>query len=439
MSEMSSSIWHPYTQMKLAKAPVRIVRGKGAILYDNQDKEYIDAISSWWVNLHGHAHPYIIKKMHKQMKQLEHTIFAGFTHTPAITLSQNLLSVLPQNQEKVFFSDNGSTAVEVALKMAIQYWSNRAQPKQKIISFENAYHGDTFGAMSVSGRSGFTKPFLNHLFPVSYIEVPQKESHRDVCERLYSIVQTGEAAAFIFEPLVQGVAGMNMYEAEYLDELIGICRKHKVVTIADEVMTGFFRLGKMFASDFLQEKPDIICLSKGLTGGFAPMGITATTNEIFTAFFSSDKSKAFFHGHSYTGNPINCAAAMASLELLQKKSVRQKIKWIERSHSVFADTIQKHPLINKVVTRGTILALEIKTVEETSYFNRVRDTLYDFYLAAGVLLRPLGNIVYIMPPYCISNKQLDKVYSVIESSMQMLQDSNSNFHPSGHRRPDTPQ
>ena len=415
-----NTIWYPYTQMKLEKNPVCIVSGKGALLYDQNDKEYIDAISSWWVNIHGHSHPHIIQKMYEQMQKLEHVLLAGFTHRPAIMLSQKLLEVLPQNQKKIFFSDDGSTAVEVALKMALQYWSNQNKAKKKIIALKNAYHGDTFGAMSVSARDSFTKPFQNHLFPVSFLEVPQKNNHQKVFDRLHYLTKKGDVAAFIFEPLVQGVAGMVMYEAEYLEHLIKICRNAHVLTIADEVMTGFFRLGKMFASDFLKEKPDMMCLSKGLTGGFVPMGITSSTNEIFNAFYSRDKSKTFFHGHSYTANPINCSAAIASLELLQKKNVQEKIKAIEESHISFASQIQKKAIVKEVRVKGTILALEIKTDEKTSYFNKIRDKLYQFYIANGVLLRPLGNIVYVLPPYCITEDQLNKVYSVLEDSLRML-------------------
>ena len=415
-------IWHPYTQMKLEKNPICIVSGKDALLYDDNGKEYIDAISSWWVNIHGHSHPYIIKKMHEQMKQLEHVLFAGFTHRPALTLSKKLLSILPKNQKKIFFSDDGSTAVEVALKMALQYWSNQNnKKKKKIISLKNAYHGDTFGAMSVSARSSFTRPFNSHLFPVVYLDVPRKNNYHRVFDQLHSLMKKGNFAAFIFEPLVQGAGGMIMYEGEYLDRMIEICKSNHVLTIADEVMTGFFRLGRMFASDFLKEKPDIMCLSKGLTGGFVPMGITTTTNTIFECFFSENKNKMFFHGHSYTGNPINCTAAIASLELLQKKSVQKKIRSIEKNHCYFSDRIQKKAVIKETRIKGSILALEIKTNEKTSYFNKIRDKLYSFYISNGVLLRPLGNIVYIMPPYCISDEQLNKVYSVIEDSICMLE------------------
>ncbi len=414
-------IWHPYTQMKLAENPIFITQGKGTLLYDNRGNTYIDAISSWWVNIHGHTHPKIVRAIHKQAKKLEHTIFAGFTHEPAIELSKTLLSLLPDNQDKVFFSDNGSTAVEVALKMAIQYWSNQNKPKRKIVTFKNGYHGDTFGAMSVSNRGFFTQPFHKHLFDTLYLDIPDVNNIASVLQNLEELTKSQDVAAFIFEPLVQGVAGMVMYEKEYLDQVISICKKNHVLTIADEVMTGFFRLGKMFASNFLQEKPDIICLSKGLTGGFLPLGVTSATENIFSQFFSDDRTKTFFHGHSYTGNPISCSAAIASLDLLQNKKVQEKIKNIEKKHFIFSQRIQK--ILTELGTfrmKGTILAIEIKHHGKTSYFHNLRDQLYQFYIKQGILLRPLGNIIYVMPPYCISDRQLNQVYNAIQESLLLI-------------------
>ena len=414
-------IWYPYTQMKSMDKPIFITQGKGALLYDKKGTQYIDAISSWWVNIHGHAHTKIAKAIQKQAKKLEHTIFAGFTHEPAIELAKSLLSLLPDNQNKIFFSDNGSTAVEVALKMAMQYWHNQNKPKYKVIALKNGYHGDTFGAMSVSNRGAFTQPFCEHLFDTLYLDIPNANNISSVLQNLEDFTKNHDVAAFIFEPLVQGVAGMVMYEEKYLDQMLSICKKNYVLTIADEVMTGFFRLGKMFASDFLQEQPDIICLSKGLTGGFLPLGVTSTTEDIFSQFFSDDPTKTFFHGHSYTGNPISCAAAIASFDLLQKKKVQEKIKNIEKKHFAFSQRIQT-TLTNLGTCRikGTILAIEINNRGKTSYFHSVRNQLYQFYIDHGILLRPLGNIIYVIPPYCISDKQLDQVYAVIQKSLVWL-------------------
>jgi adenosylmethionine-8-amino-7-oxononanoate aminotransferase len=310
-------IWHPFTQQQTAMPNIAITHGKGALLYDENGNEYIDAVSSWWTNLFGHANSQIAAAIKKQVDTLEHVIFAGFTHQPAIELSEKLIQLLPKNQSKVFFSDNGSTCVEVALKMAIQYWHNQNIEKTTIIAFKNAYHGDTFGAMSVGARGVFNQPFESYMFDVTFLDLPTDDNFEQVLTDFQQIIQTQKAAAFIFEPLIQGSAGMLMYKAEYLDKLIETAQQNQVICIADEVMTGFGRTGKTFASDYLNHKPDIFCLSKGITGGFLPLGITTCTQKIYDAFLSEDKLKTFFHGHSYTGNPIVCAAANASLELLQ--------------------------------------------------------------------------------------------------------------------------
>src|SRR5690606_35960032 len=306
--------WHPYTQMKTAEDIIPIVKGKGIYLFDDLGKQYIDAVSSWWVTLHGHAHPYIAQKVSQQLNTLEQVIFAGFTHEPAVQLSENLLNLLPDNQEKVFYSDNGSTAVEVALKMCIQYWHNQGKEKTKILAFKDAYHGDTFGAMSVSGRSIWTKPFGEMLFEVIFIDTPTSEN----LNALKTIIQNHslETACFIYEPLIQGAAGMLMHKAEDLSALMKFCKELGILMIQDEVFTGFGRTGKLFAANYLSEKPDIMCFSKGLTGGTMPMGITTSSNEIFESFLSDDKYKTLFHGHSFTANPLACTAALASMELL---------------------------------------------------------------------------------------------------------------------------
>ena len=311
------TLWHPFTQMKTAVAPIHIEKAQGAYLYASDGRVFIDAIASWWVNIHGHGHPLIAKKIAEQAAQLDHVLFAGFTHTPAIALAEGLLSVLPHHFDKIFYSDNGSTAVEVALKMALQYFYNRGQKhKTRIIAFENAYHGDTFGAMSAGGRNLFNAPFQELLFDVVHIPIPNSENTEGVLQQFETIAAAGDVAAFIFEPLVQGSAGMLMYEAEPLDALLAIAKAHHIICIADEVMTGFGRTGKMFACNYLTQLPDIICLSKGITGGFLPLGVTACTATIYNAFYDNDLTKAFFHGHSYTANPISCAAAVASLEIL---------------------------------------------------------------------------------------------------------------------------
>lgn len=424
-------IWHPFTQMQTAALPIAIVKGQGAYLYDENGKKYIDAISSWWTNIHGHTHPYIAEKISTQLQQLEHVIFAGFTHEPAIKLAEALRKILPKNQSKIFYSDNGSTAVEVALKMAFQYWHNQDKPKTKVVAFKDAYHGDTFGAMSVGGRNAFSQAFAPLLFDVIHIDVPVKGKEEQCIEQLRTAIKSNDVAAFIFEPLVLGSAGMIMYEAEILNELIKICKNKNVLTIADEVMTGFGRTGKFFATDYIQEKPDMVCLSKGLTGGFMALGVTSCSQSIYDAFLSDDKLKTFFHGHSYTANPLACTAGVASLELLtsptppllEKRREEhcyepwEKIKMIRLSHESFVVEIKNHTAIKEIRQTGTILAIELKTEENTSYFNSVRDQLYKYYIEQGMILRPLGNVIYIMPPYCISSFDLEYIYKVIIKSL----------------------
>ncbi|MBS7563069.1 adenosylmethionine--8-amino-7-oxononanoate transaminase [Mucilaginibacter sp. Bleaf8] len=411
-------IWHPYTQMLTAAPPVGIVRGEGACVYDENNKCYIDAVSSWWVNIHGHAHPYIAAKVAEQLKTLEHVIFAGFTHQPAVELAERLLAILPDNQQKVFYSDNGSTAVEVALKMCLQYWNNKEQPRTKILAFNNAYHGDTFGAMAVSGRSAFTAAFESLLFEVEFIDLPSAGNIEQLKNHISSLKST--LACFIFEPLVQGSAGMLMYEAEYLDQLVQHCKQEGVFTIADEVFTGFGRTGKRFASYHLQPQPDIMCFSKGLTGGTMALGITTCTQQIYDAFLSGDKLKTLFHGHSFTANPIACAAALASMDLFLSPETEGNINRIIESHQEFAEQIKTHPRVKEVRQTGTIIAMEWETGADTSYFSNLRDTLYNYFLDAGIILRPLGNIIYILPPYCITNDQLQYIYRTITQALETI-------------------
>ncbi len=411
-------IWHPYTQMKTVADPIGIVKGEGVYLIDETGKKYIDAVSSWWVNLHGHSHPHIAKRVSEQLYTLEHAIFAGFTHLPAIELAEGLLNILPANQAKIFYSDNGSTAVEVALKMCLQYWSNKGEPRKKVLAFNNSYHGDTFGAMAVSARSAFTAPFESLLFDVVYVDTPNAENIDHLKAQISNF--KSQISSFIYEPLVQGSAGMLMYGAKYLDELLDHCRQNNVFLIADEVMTGFGRTGKIFASDYLTNTPDIVCLSKGLTGGTMALGVTSCTQQIFDAFLSEDKLKTFFHGHSFTANPIACAAAIASLELTLAPENLENIRRISDSHSRFAQKISGHRKLRDIRQTGTILAFEWETEGNSSYFSGLRDNLYVYFLNEGIILRPLGNIIYILPPYCITNQQLDFIYSKIEEALELF-------------------
>lgn len=411
-------IWHPYTQMQTAGLPVGIIRGEGACVYDENGKEYIDAVSSWWVNLYGHAHPHIAKRISEQLTKLEHVIFAGFTHEPAVELAERLLPLLPNNQAKVFYSDNGSTAVEVAIKICLQYWLNNGKARTKILAFNNAYHGDTFGAMAVSGRSAFTAAFDQLLFEVEFIDLPDQENISKLKAHVSSLKH--ELACFIYEPLVQGSAGMIMYQPEWLNELLQHCAAEGILTIADEVFTGFGRTGKPFASDYMQQKADIMCFSKGLTGGTMALGVTTCTHQIYDAFLSEDKMKTLFHGHSFTANPIACTAALASLDLFTSDETPTNIKRIADQHHQFRQKIEGHAKIRSVRQTGTIIAMEWETGKETSYLSPLRDRLYKYFLNAGIILRPLGNIIYILPPYCITNEQLSYIYSKITDALNEI-------------------
>lgn len=412
--------WHPYTQHKTAKEHPVIVRGEGSILWDENGKEYIDAIASWWVNPYGHSNRFLADSIYKQLVTLEHVLFGGFTHPKVIELSEKLATLLPVNQRKFFYSDNGSTAVEVAIKAAVQFFHNREEKRTKIIAFENAFHGDTFGAMAASGISFFTKAFEGSLIEVTRIPLPYKENTNEICTLYEEMLKTKEYAAFIFEPLIQGAAGMVMYDAEGLDRLMEISKKYNVLTIADEVMTGFGKTGRFFACDYLSQLPDMMCLSKALTGGTVPMAVTSFTNEIFDAFYSDDTSKALFHGHTFTANPTGCAAALASISLMESEEMKKNIQRINEQHLIFKERISKHFKVDSVRVLGVILALDIKVDESQSYYGDLRNKMYDFFISRGIVLRPVGNVVYILPPYVITNKMLNKVYEEIENVLEIL-------------------
>ena len=386
-------LWHPYTQHQTAAKPLGIVKGKDALLWGEDGKEYIDAIASWWVNPYGHSNERLAQAAYKQLTQLEHVLFGGFTHKPAVELAEKLISILPKNQQKVFFSDNGSTAVEIAIKMALQYFFNKGEKRFTVIAFEGAFHGDTFGAMAASGISFFTEAFQEHLLKVVRIPLPQKGSKASA-EALRKAIAEHQPAAFIFEALVQGASGMQIYSPEDLNELLSIAQANGVITIADEVMTGFGRTGRTFACDYLNHKPDIMCLSKALTGGTIPLAVTTATQRIFDGFYSNDVNKALFHGHTFTANPTGCAIAL--------------------------ERISQYTLVANARTLGVILAFDLKTTQNTDYYGSFRDRLYNFFISKGVILRPVGNIIYILPPYIITDEQLDRVYEVLEEAIQLF-------------------
>ncbi len=412
--------WHPYTQHKTTGLLPAIVRGEGALLWDENGKEYIDAIASWWVNPYGHSNQFIADAIYVQLTTLEHVLFGGFTNKPAVLLSEQLMKLLPSNQKKIFFSDNGSTAVEVALKAALQYFYNKDEKRTSVIAFEDAFHGDTFGAMASSGITFFTEAFQGSLIDVIRIPVPTEGNENKSKVALQKAIESNSCAAFIFEPLVQGAAGMVMYAPEILDELITICKENQVFTIADEVMTGFGKTGKTFACDYLTQQPDMMCLSKALTGGTIPMAITTFTAAIFAGFYDDDTNKALFHGHTFTANPTGCAAALASLQLLQSASIQASMKRVHQSHLDFQSKIKSHPKVKTTRVLGVIFALEIVTENQESYYGTMRNKLYNFFIENGIVLRPVGNIVYILPPYIISQNQLEKVYQVVENALEIV-------------------
>lgn len=413
-------VWHPY-QFFDASPPLPVVRAKDSTITLESGEILIDAISSWWVNIHGHCNAEITEAIGAQLSKLDHVIFSGFTHAPAVELAEKLLSVLPSNQKKIFYSDNGSTAVEIALKLAIQFWWNKGEKRKRIIALKNSYHGDTFGAMSVGFPSTWVKPFEDFLFEVHYISNP---SSSECLGELENHLNSGDVCAFIFEPLVQGAGGMLMHSAQALGALVSLCKRYHVPTIADEVMTGFGRTGKWFASLHLSEPqdeyPDIMCLSKGITGGVLPLAATSCSQMIFDAFQQHDRSKTFFHGHSYTGNPISCAASVKSFELLSRPECWERIHRIGLNHQGFASTLLNHPRVQNVRSIGTILAFDVKTAQPSGYFNPVRDLIIASCRDKGVLIRPLGNTIYVLPPYCITDDELLSVYEAVLYALEKV-------------------
>ena len=426
------SIWHPFTQEALDPQPVHVERGEGVYLYTRDGRKLMDAISSWWVNLHGHAHPLIAEAIAEQARKLEHVIFAGFTHDAAEELAWRLRRILPQPLEHTFFSDDGSTAVEVALKIALQFWRNIGKPrKNRFVALEHAYHGDTVGAMSIGADSDFVAAFEELRFPVLRVHSAHcfrcpVGKQRATCDidcigSLARLLEErhDEIAAVIVEPLLQGAGGMIVHPVEFLERIRKLCTQYDVLLIADEVLTGFGRCGRMFACDLAGVVPDVMCLSKGLTGGFLPLAATVCTPRVYESFRSTDRSRTFFHGHSYTANPLGCAAAIASLKIFDSEPVFERIAAIEKIHSQRAPALARHAAVADVRMIGTVMALELKA-DDPGYFSVLRPALYEFYLSKGVLLRPLGNVVYILPPYVITAEQLHYVYDVIAESLDRV-------------------
>ena len=412
-------VWHPYTAVTDSESPLLIEKANGVFLFDSSGRAILDAVGSWWVNLHGHSHPYIAQKIFEQAQKLEHVMFAGFTHQPAIQLAERLLGLFRGHFSKIFYSDNGSTAIEVALKMSFQYWYNLGKVKKKVLALEGSYHGDTFGAMSVGERSIFTQAFQPFLFEVEYLPI-----HESSIQKAQALFAGGEYSCFIFEPLIQGASGMKMHSATWLDSILEVAQKNEVICIADEVFTGFGRTGSNFAIDYLKNQPEIICLSKGLTGGALPLGVTLCIERIHQAFkeeknLSKDLEglniRTFFHGHSFTANPLACVSALASLDLFQEDSCQAAIQMIEESHLNFQNNtpLSDYPSIQNIRTKGVVLAIDYLAHGEPGYLSELRNELYNYFLEKSILMRPLGNTVYVVPPYCITQDQLQLIYRAI--------------------------
>jgi adenosylmethionine---8-amino-7-oxononanoate aminotransferase len=412
--------------------PLTVCRAKGVYFETQDGRQILDAISSWWVNVHGHSHPAIAQAVAEQAARLEHVLFAGFSHEPAEELAARLAKVVPAPLRHVFFSDDGSTAVEVALKLALQYWANCGRPgKRRIVALEHAYHGDTVGAMSVSDDSPFTTPFDSLRVPVLRthsascahcpVGLTRATCHIECLNKLERLLseQGDDIAAVIVEPLLQGAGGMIVHPEEFLSGVRRLTAAHDVLLIADEVLTGFGRTGRMFACERASVAPDLMCVAKGLTGGFLPLAATFATDRVHDAFSGADHARAFFHGHSYTANPIACAAANASLQIFASEPVFDRIAAIEKVHAARLPAFASHPSVADARHIGTVAAIELK-VPDAGYLSSLRPRLYEFYLNRGVLLRPLGNVVYILPPYIITPEEVHHVYDVIQDSLAVV-------------------
>lgn len=403
-----SAVWHPFTQHALTPDFPLVRRGEGAWL-ETENGRLFDAISSWWVITHGHRHPRIIDAIKRQADKLDQVIFAGFTHQPAEDVAQGLLDIVPPGLAHVFYSDSGSTAVEVALKMALGFWKAQARPRHKIIALEHAYHGDTIGTMSAGARGVFNAAYEPLLFEVVRLPFPAGRA----CDTLAVLEEAAkDAAALIVEPLILGAGGMLMYDAEILAKMKRLCERHGTLFIADEVMTGFGRTGTLFACEQAGISPDILCLAKGLTGGSLPLAATLCTPPIFEAHYSTDRSRTFFHSSSFTANPIACAAARANLDVWKTEPVRQRIVALANAQEAALQPFARDPRFSNVRRLGTITALELN-VADPGYLAGIGPEMTRFFHAGGILLRPLGNTIYVMPPYCTTAEELALVYRAV--------------------------
>ena len=415
-------LWHPTTQVSRSPAPLRVLSGHGARLQLDDGRQLLDAISSWWVTLHGHGEPSIAAAIARQAQALEQVIFANFSHEPAEQLADRLSQLT--GLERLFFSDNGSTAVEVALKMAWQWWHNRGEQRHQLIAFEGAYHGDTVGAMAVGARSLFTAAYEPLLFEVARVGWPQHswddpdpmEREEEALAALEQALAT-PTAAVILEPLIQGASGMAMVRPQFLQAVQQRVRQAGALLIADEVMTGFGRTGSLFASQRAAIQPDLMALSKGLTGGFLPMGVTMASERLYRGFISDNPEATFFHGHSFTANPVGCAAALASLDLLE--AAPERYRGFEARHRPWLQQLHQHRRVRRPRCLGTVAAFDVH-VEQPGYLNTVGLQIQRHCLDAGVYLRPLGHVVYLLPPLCFNDNDLEQCYAAILAALEAL-------------------
>jgi len=417
-----SSVWHPFTQHALTPEMIKIDRAEGAYLYTKDDRQIIDAISSWWVVTHGHCHPRLVEAAQNQAGNLDQVIFAGHTHEPAEQLAAALIDMTPSGLDKVFYSDSGSTAVEVALKMALGYWHHVGETQRtRIVVLEHSYHGDTIGTMSIGERGVFNAPYDPLLFDVDVLPYPEPGAEHITTQALELILSDHEnkVAALIIEPLVLGAGGMKMYEPSVLKDLKRICEAQDVVFIADEVMTGWGRTGTQFACEQAGIVPDILCTSKGLTGGLLPLAATLCHQRFFDAHYSPDRSRMFFHSSSYTANPIACAVGYANTQIWRDEPIQERIDSLVQAHTVRLENLKGDPRFSNLRQCGTIAALDVN-VGDQGYLSEIAPKLYDYFQNHDVLLRPLGNTVYILPPYCVTEADLDKIYHVISNAPDVL-------------------
>ena len=410
---MTSPVWHPFTQHGLGEPIPKVASASGAVLTTVDGREVIDAISSWWVTTHGHNHPRISAAIAEQAGKLDQIIFAGWTHEPAEEVAAELVRITPPKLTRVFFSDSGSTAVEVALKMALGYWLHRGEPRHRILVLEHSYHGDTIGAMSVGARGVYNQAYAPLLFDVGTIPYPT--DIQATLDTLEAECRAG-AAAFIVDPLVLGAGGMLFYAAETLAAMREICAAHGVLFIADEVMTGWGRTGTIFACDQAGVVPDILCLSKGLTGGAVPLAVTLATEAIFQAHWSeTDRSKQFFHSSSYTANPIACAAAAANLAIWREEPVQARIDALAERQRAHLATIAGRDAVRNPRALGTIAAFELGAGQD--YLSDLGPRLLAHFRERDLLVRPMGNSIYVMPPYSITPEQLARIWGGIDEAI----------------------